>query len=221
MDESLLNEGLLIARTIARRRALNHDGCREDDLFSEAQYRVMRSLEKYKEDGRASHYFTVVVNNAINDVLTKYGPAKHPATSEVPQHATSDLTFRPTLEGTPADVGKLSQRQKDVARCAALGMSIKETAEALHIATKTVACHRSSINRILGTRRAQEVAVAMWKSGDLDNTEWEAIRRRLDALEAAVSNIMRKCMRLEIARERFSGLQALAKAGTIRQSTGG
>ena len=53
---------------------------------------------------------------------------------------------------------RLSPRERDVASLTAIGLSIKEVAEALGLAIGTVATHRDSIKIKTGTRNSVELA---------------------------------------------------------------
>ena len=67
------------------------------------------------------------------------------------------------MEGDP--FAMLSTREREVLQLVAEGMSAKEIAGELHISTKTVEAHRTSLMRKVGVRKATELVRYAFKHG--------------------------------------------------------
>jgi DNA-binding NarL/FixJ family response regulator len=63
---------------------------------------------------------------------------------------------------------QLSAREREVLRLIAEGLSAKEVAKELHISTKTVEAHRTSLMRKLGARKATELVRYAVRHGLID-----------------------------------------------------
>lgn len=108
------------------------------------------------------------------------------------------------------ETGTLSKRERDVARCAATGMTTREIAEVLFINARTVESHLSSIYRKLGIANRAALA-ALAATGAFETTHEQHVSADLARLHGPTDFVGR---RAEL--ERITLAAAAAWLGTTR-----